>query len=252
MTLQAEILKALTEGKNTSELLREFENDDPRAKSYSRSEIFKMLWALVAKRFVYLEMNYNSSAYWDWVLTDKGKGAAIEQEFNPDDPEWYLQNLQSKVTDIETVVFSYAKEAVYSYYNECYLASAVMLGVASEAAFLGMISSGKDWLEIPEKKFQDILNSKKMTYGQKLKEFGRYFQLKKASLPDDIKESYSLLFDSLADIYKVTRNDAGHYTGKNVERGDQYTALFVFPRYLQRMYELKNFFIFHSKNLKTT
>ena len=70
------------------------------------------------------------------------------------------------MTDVSLSSLTMQMRAVYSYYNECYLASAVMLGVASETAFLGMISSGKDWLGIAERKFEDILNSKKMTYGQ--------------------------------------------------------------------------------------
>jgi uncharacterized lipoprotein NlpE involved in copper resistance len=40
----------------------------------------------------------------------------------------------------------------------------------------------------------------------------------------------------------VYRDQAGHPTGKQIDRGTAFTILQMVPRYLQKMYDLKAFF----------
>jgi hypothetical protein len=48
------------------------------------------------------------------------------------------------VPDVGSMVLQYVQESVASYNGRCYLASTVMLGVASEASFLEMARSFGD------------------------------------------------------------------------------------------------------------
>jgi hypothetical protein len=117
-----------------------------------------------------------------------------------------------------------------------------MLGVASEAAFLEMIYEGRNWLGISDEKFVTLFENRKITYSKKIQETKKVFERRKNDLPEFFSDSYSLCFDSLLDLYRLTRNDAGHPTGKEIHRDDQYTALHMFGRYIQRLYLMKSFF----------
>ena len=52
----------------------------------------------------------------------------------------------------------------------------------------------------------------------------------------------ALTLDSVLDLLRIYRNQAGHPTGKHVSRDDAFITLQMFARYLQKLYTLRSFF----------
>jgi hypothetical protein len=207
-----------------------------------RAQIAQMLWMLLGRGLVYIDISQSAPENWEWRLTNVGVVSAKDEQFNPDDAERYLARLQSDVPGVSDLVLRYASEAVRSYTHECYLASAVMLGVASEAAFLEMAQACAKWLGSAGDKLQEILDNPRQPYVKKFEEFRKRIEPRKEELTPDLADGMSLTFDSVLDLLRISRNDAGHPTGKDVLREDQYISLQMFARYLQRLYELRLFF----------
>jgi len=208
----------------------------------SRFRIAQTLWKLVGRGLVYIDFSQSAPENWEWGLTDEGVASAKDEQFNPDDPEMYLARLQSDVPGVSDLVLRYTSEAVRSYTHACYLASAVMLGVASEAAFLEMAQACVKCLGAEGKKLQEVLDNPRQPYVAKFDEFRKRIEPKKADLPPEPADGMNLTFNSVLDLLRISRNDAGHPTGKDVSREDQYISLQMFARYLQRLYDLRSFF----------
>src|SRR3970282_369700 len=103
---------------------------------------------------------------------------------------------------------------VRCYTHACYLASAVMLGVASEAAFIEMAEASVNWLQSAGVTLKKILDDPRLPYVRKFEEFRKRVESRKADLPDELADGMSLTFDAVLDLLRVRRNDAGHPTGK--------------------------------------
>lgn len=52
----------------------------------------------------------------------------------------------------------------------------------------------------------------------------------------------SLTLDSVLDLLRITRNEAGHPTGRVVDRDEAFINLQMFARYLKKLYQLRAFF----------
>ena len=161
---------------------------------------------------------------------------------NPDSPE-YIRRLQEKVPGASDTVLTYTTEALRSYLNRCYLASAVMLGVASEAAFLEMAEAFGRWLSPTEgTPFLTLLNKPRASFEEKFRAYRNRLEPRKADLPRELSDSIALTHLAILDLLRIYRNDAGHPKGRVIERADAKINLEMFARYLERMYAFKAFF----------
>lgn len=214
------------------------ENDRP-----TPDQVAEILWTLLGQGLVYIDMSQSAPTNWQWRLSSLGLSAVSDQEVNPDDPSGYLTRLRTMVPQASQTVLCYADEAVRSYTNRCYLASATMLGVASEAAFLEVATAFGAWLPGEQgQKFLSVLNNPRQNYIAKFSEFRKRVEPEKPKLPTALADGMALTMDSVLDLLRIYRNDAGHPTGKDVTREDAFINLQMFARYLQKLYLLKAFF----------
>jgi len=249
-TIQSTILRLLSQsnvdkrlGRGRHYFTEAVSKEYPEESRPSPQLVTQTLWSLLGRGLVYIDISQSAPENWEWRLTNAGTLAAKDEQFNPDDPERYLLRLQANVPDISALVLMYASEAVRCYTHESYLASAVMLGVASEAAFLEMASASITWLQDAGNRLQVVLNNPREVYVKKFKEFRKRIEPRKGDLPPELADGMSLTFDSVLDLLRIDRNDAGHPTGKSVSRADQYISLQMFGRYLQKLYDLRSFFL---------
>lgn len=207
------------------------------------NDVVAAIWALIGQGLAFLDVSQPAAENWTVLLTAAGADAVRDGEINPDNSGEYLARLTEMVPGASLVVMRYAREALASYTGRCYLASAVMLGVASEAAFLEMASSFTTWL--PEKqgaKLGDLVRNPHRNYIAKFAEFRKRIEPIKGELPEELSDGMALTMDAVLDLLRVYRNDAGHPTGKQVQRQDAFINLQMFARYLQKLYALKTFF----------
>lgn len=213
----------------------------PHTQLAGRHQIMETVWSIARGGLVYFDVCQGSGTNWDIVLTDLGKQVAEAGELNPYDTESYLKTLRARAPEISDTVLRYAHEALVTFRSECHLASAVMLGVASEAAFLEMAAAFAKWLpETQGKKLVDVLASTRRDYFDKFREFRSRFETYRPQMPSGMADSLTL--DAIADLLRIYRNDSGHPSGKTVSREDAFSNLRLFMSYMERLYKLKAFF----------
>lgn len=200
------------------------------------------LWALVVDKLVYLEpAGQTSWSNYEWRLTDLGHRAAEEGDYQPHDPDGFLARLRDRSHDLDELVLVYAREALAAYSSGCYLATAVMVGVASERALLLLMGSFNDeMLEGEEReRFGAILGNERTRIAHTFSQFRKRLEVRKRDLPAELGENLTLHLDAVADLLRANRNDAGHPTGRIVTRDDAYVSLQLFARYVERLWALR-------------
>ena len=140
-------------------------------------------------------------------VTDKGNETFEYLNKDPGSPKGYLEHL-SKKAKIDHVAKSYLCEALKTYNADCFKASAVMLGCASERLILNL-------RDILVKKIESAKGqaSKKLVHRQISKVMDRIeneLNQKKKQFPKDLSERYERYWSFLAHVIRITRNEAGH------------------------------------------
>lgn len=69
--------------------------------------------------------------------------------------------------------------------------------------------------------------------------FQQKLRSKKHLLPEEVADGLDLTMNAVSDLLRVYRNDAGHPTGKLVDRDDCFIHLRMFVRYAGKLYLLK-------------
>lgn len=215
----------------------------PSCKGIHYIHMNQVIWSLIRQGFVYMIPPLSGGSGWILDLTDTGRSVAKDGAFNPYDHEDYLHSLREMIPVISDTVIQYTYESLVSFRNDCFLASAVMLGVASEAAFLEMGASFGNWLTGAEQtNFNNVFSKVGVMFSRKFEEFRKRIEVHKSDLPPKLADNMSLTLDSVADLLRIYRNDAGHPTGKTMSKDDALINLQMFARYLQKLYEFKSFF----------
>jgi hypothetical protein len=216
-------------------------NGEPKA---DKHDIAEAVWGLLARQRIYIDHTGNKDpSYWFIRLTAAGKAAIADEDWNPENVARFLRRLRERPPVVEETVIMYAAEALRCYESECYLASAVMLGVASEAAFLDAAEACAGWLGGKDgEHLAGVLSKPSTRLVARFQEFRKRLEPRKGELPEELGDSMSLTLDSVLDAIRLTRNEAGHPTGKAMVREDQFIALQMFGRCVRRLYEMKAYF----------
>lgn len=198
---------------------------------------------LLADGLVFVDCLQAASGTWLWAVTDRGRQVVESGDYEPDDPEGYLRRLRERIHNLDDLVALYAKEGLRAYRASCYLASAVMLGVASERAFQLLGDAFAAWLpETEAAKFRSTFDNPKRHYQTKFVEFRKRVESHKQELPPGFSDSMALSLDSVLDLLRINRNEAGHPTGRRIDRDDAYINLQMFACYVEKMFGLRDFF----------
>lgn len=206
----------------------------------SASDLHQSFWSLVAQGLAYIDMSQSAAENWTLNLTPAGVAAVHDEDYNPDDASGYLARLAKDVPGLSNTTIMYVREAVRSYAARNYLATTVMLGVASEAAMLEMAKHLAQHYE--DVSLQSVLDDERAPYNRKFAEVRKRLDQRKQDLPRELADGMSLTFDSVLDLLRVNRNDAGHPTGRHFDRDDCYIALRMAIRYLKKIGALTIFF----------
>ena len=209
------------------------------APGLSNQHVMQAVWALIGQGLAYIDYSQSAAENWELHLTEAGRAAAADEAVTPDSPDSYLQRLSRDVPDMSTIVKDYTEEALRAYNVGLYRASAVMLGVASEAAVLEAASSFAKRLPANEsRKFLEAINSQRPIIA-KFSTFRSKLESRKHELPKELADGLDLTVHSISDLLRAYRNDAGHPTDRTIHRDDAHTHLCLFIRYARKLYTLK-------------
>jgi hypothetical protein len=136
---------------------------------------------------------------------------------------------------IDDVTVLYLKEAMQSFRTGCVLASTVMLGVATEHTFLLLVDTiENNATHAPT--FASVGHQR--TVLQKVNKFRNIMDQELRGLPAETKEDFDTHFAGILSIIRTFRNQAGHPTGKIIDREQAYVLLQLFIPYCKKMYQL--------------
>ena len=202
----------------------------------------QVMWQLLSEGLVFIDYYQREPGNWTWWLTERGQQSVASGTYDPADPGGYLKRLAA-IPGLDSRIPVYVREALLTFESGCYLACAVMLGVASEAAFDDLVGAFERWsgLTVTEaERFKQALEGRQ--YAARFDEFRKRLDPKKPQLPADLSDGLEIILNGVLDLLRVNRNDAGHPTGRQIDERTAYTSLQLLERYLERLYALKAFF----------
>jgi len=205
---------------------------------------------LYLERVIFLGEGPKSSGNsgWGWPryrLTEYGKMVVNDRGYQPHDPDGYLSRLKKEIPPVDEVILRYLEEGLTCYRQYLLLAAAVMIGCAAEKAMLLLVEVFGNAMSDPKEKEKYEKETASWLISKKYQAMWKRLESLVGKLPDGLGDNIHVILDRVFDLIRTTRNEAGHPTGKEIEREAVYANLLLFPGYSKRVYGLIDYF---SKN----
>jgi len=160
-------------------------------------------------------------------LTEQGRQALSHISRDPLNPSGYLSSLRSRVT-LSDIVNSYIEEALRTWNADCYKATAVMIGVASESMILeirDVLSARMD--SLGQTKPADLMH---WIVKKVLDAIEGILGPKKSAMDRDLADVFEAYWPAFTQQIRTIRNDTGHPKSADPVRQDSvHAALLIFP-----------------------
>lgn len=206
-----------------------------------RELIGEIFWDLFLQRIITLGSETSNPEYPWFRVSSQGKRILANQ--NPyvfHDVSSYTELIRKNVPHINDTTLLYLQEAMQSFRSGCLLAATVMLGVASEHSFFLLLEAAEANAAYGSH-FKNALDQR--TVLQKFRKFKAALEQHVLSaLSPELKEDLDVQFDGILSVIRTFRNDAGHPSGKIMEREQVYVLLQMFIPYCKKLYGLIDFF----------
>jgi hypothetical protein len=170
--------------------------------------------------------------------TEYGQKCFAAGELTAHDPDDYLRRLKVACTSIDEVTLLYTGEALDTFRVGKHLASVVMIGVAAENMLLRLVESVHTALDSAQKQTKFIQETKGKLAKKKHDAVLARLRSPSTALPAELLDVVTPHIDGIYDLNRRTRNDAGHPTGKRMERSETHALLLLFPTYCKTVHEL--------------
>jgi hypothetical protein len=182
---------------------------------------------------------HNESNYWkEWLGVSERGQEYINNVNSPYDPDGYLKRIRSKTSSIDPIVFAYLSESVAAFNRHLYFASAVTLGAASERLILLLVDSANSFIQRASSgsaiRTEDSIFTSYRNFRKKIDPHKKLF-------PGQLRESYETILDTLFNLIRMTRNDAGHPKKASLDEALVRVGLEAFGQYLNTVNELTVF-----------
>lgn len=199
-------------------------------------------WEYVIKGFIAPGLDQYNILDFRAHLTDIGK-KMIYEEINPYSEEKYVTDIRKRAKIlIDDDAEIYLIESVKSFNYYCYLGAMVLLGGFSERIFVNFLQRFIETIknEDDRKTFEEKVENKFIA--TKFKEFMKYIEKFNNIMPKNLKNQLSIWLNNFFDYVRRVRNEVGHPTGYEVSREEILAMFLTFPRYLENLNLLLNFF----------
>ena len=205
--------------------------------------IRECIWNLIIQGIV-VPGSSNEGTYQSnlpWIQVTEWGGICLQKgEFLPYDTGSFLSRLKAQIPHLDQIVELYLKEALNSFRAGNYLSAAVMVGVASERILIVLrdviLNSVKE--DDRRKKFKE--STENQTAKRIHDEIEKKLDPIREQLPLELQDSIGTEVGGIFQEIRRTRNDAGHPTGRIIEKEEAYALLQLFPVYAKAAYCLIN------------
>jgi hypothetical protein len=213
--------------------------------SDDREKVRQIVWEFILQGILAIGRDEANPNFPFVSITEHGKKVLDSGETLPYDPDGYLRKLRTDIPNLDPIIEMYVTESLQAYLKGLMFSSAVALGVASEQALLLLLDTFTNAITNPATKssfgkLQDTIGIKHKFDQLKNKLMGI-----RGTLPRELSEDLESQFDGIFNLIRVTRNDAGHPTGRKIERDVAFVNLRLFIIYCKKTYELIDYFGTH-------
>lgn len=205
------------------------------------SAIFlELFWDLFRQGIITLGLNDSNREFPFFRITQLGqKLTDRESNYLFHDISFYERAIRAELPSIDDVTMLYLKEAMQTFRAGCILSSTVMLGVATEHTFMLLLDAiGQNAAH--HSTYASVF--KERTLLQKVNKFKNILDQNLTGMSSDIKEDLDTHFAGILSIIRTFRNQAGHPTGKVMDREQIFVLLQLFIPYCRKLYQLTTFF----------
>lgn len=207
----------------------------------------EVMWELIIQGVITPGMNPPNPTLPFFRITDYGQKVLAEERFVPHDPAGYISEIRTVARScIGPVVFAYLEEALQCFTRGCHVASMLLLGVAAEAAFLGLCKVIRASLRDANTKqafdkLPDLIRPKHRWIMEK------YHALPLRVRREQLPESLDMTLGSLYELIRRQRNELGHpqESPPRLNRDYVFVAFRLFPTYVS---DLEAFAAFCTSN----
>jgi len=160
-------------------------------------------------------------------LTEKGRITLQNISRDPANPDGYLAHLK-KATTLNPIAESYITEALKTYNSNCFKATAVMVGCASESLILELRDELVNKMKSLGKTIsRNLIDWKIRTV---LKKLNSELESQKRQMDKPLQEAFESYWPAFTQQIRTVRNDAGHPTSiEPVSEQSVNAALLIFP-----------------------
>lgn len=206
-------------------------------------DVWEALWGLMGDGLIFLDASGQAQAAswdnWRWRVTDAGRQTSRSGTWEPRDPARFMDRLRERSPGLTAEALTYFEEALRAFNARCYLASSVMLGVAAEQVFGRLAATFVAARPAETQRLHRLLSDNTSHY-RRFDEFRKRLEPIRGTLPEGLADAITL--DAVADLLRVTRNEAGHPTGRLVDEETAYAHLVMAAMLLAKMTELAEYF----------
>ncbi|MDQ1771723.1 hypothetical protein GQR60_13145 [Labilibaculum sp. A4] len=209
------------------------------------NRVREILWDLIIERVITIG-DYQNDSWPHLSLTDYGQRVLDSEEPVPNDPSEYLKRIKKEIPELDNIIETYLAESVRTYNINQLLSATITLGCASEKALLLLIDTFRDTFEdtVKQERFRKKIEGKFIK--TQFDELNKELQFIKGSLPYELKDNYTNTLIGIFEMIRSNRNQAGHPTGKKIDKDTLFANLQVFIPYCKLIYNLKGYFNDHK------
>jgi hypothetical protein len=234
---------------STCDYYVEFVTERPEDRERFRELFLDVFWELVVQGVITPGNGDGSVDVSVFHLTDHGKKAVSEPDYQPHNPAEYLRRLGQGIPSPDSTVLAYLQESLDCFAHGMMVASTTMLGIAAERVFIlvceSLVDSLKDLRE--QAKFQKTLKQNAMK--PKLDWLaGKFQRIQTPNRPPELPEDVDIKIPGIYNLIRVQRNDLGHprEMPPAITRDDAYGYLRIFPSYYATAEKVREFLTKHK------
>jgi hypothetical protein len=208
-------------------------------KPHDALTVREIIWELLVQGILAPGFNSSNLDFPFIHVTEYGKRCLDADAILPHDPDRYLERLQRQIGQpLDDTVQTYVRESLLTFLAGRYLAATVMLGVASERCVDLLVDACTNAFASA---------SRKSAFEKKTKQAGRSVkrrfdilrnELLALTLPTELRDALDIQLSGIFTLIRYTRNEAGHPTGRIIDRDAAHGNLLLFPQYYKRVHAL--------------
>ena len=200
----------------------------------------EVFWALFREGITTLGMDDANPSFPFYRVTEYGRKILSNQDpYFFTDVSDYERILKSRIPQIDDVTTVYVKEAVQTFKIGSVLSSSVMIGVASEHTFNRLVEMVQA-NATHRSKFAKVYKEAQIL--RRLNAFKSTIDNHSELTNPIIREDLDTRFLGIISLIRTFRNEAGHPTGKIIDREQAYVNLQLFIPYAEKLYQLIDFY----------